>query len=92
MSAESDDIATWSDQAQCLGTDPEAFHTDRRPPAIVRKICASCPVRPLCRDYSIDNGMSGVWGGLTKAERERYAEDHGMVFGAPPTFDQLVLG
>lgn len=91
MSAESDDFESWSPQAQCLGTDPDAFHPARRPQSVVRKICDSCPVRKLCLDYSIDNGMSGVWGGLTESERRRYAKQNGMVFGEPPTFDRLIV-
>lgn len=91
MSAQSQDIASWAPLSYCKDTDPEAFHPVRSPQQVVRKICRSCPVRQLCLDYSIENGMLGVWGGMTESERRRYASENGMVFGSPPTFDDLGL-
>lgn len=34
-------------------------------------ICDGCPVLVPCRDYAIEQGsqLSGVWGGLTEADR-----------------------
>jgi hypothetical protein len=36
---------------------------------IAKNICASCPVRVLCRDYAKSTRVSGIWGGTTEAER-----------------------
>ena len=47
-----------------------------RSPAVqaeCKAICAHCPVLTTCRSYGLSKGRedSGIWGGLTKNERER---------------------
>ena len=37
--------------------------------SIAKNICASCPVRVLCRDYALSTRVAGIWGGTTEAER-----------------------
>ena len=34
-------------------------------------VCLDCPVKQECLDYAIQGNMYGVWGGLTKRERQR---------------------
>lgn len=37
-----------------------------------RKICTTCPVRPACLEYALDQEIKhGVWGGTTGRERRR---------------------
>jgi WhiB family redox-sensing transcriptional regulator len=34
-----------------------------------RAVCATCPVRRPCLEFALREGMLGVWGGSTSAER-----------------------
>lgn len=36
---------------------------------IAKSICESCPVRVQCRDYALSTRVTGIWGGMTEAER-----------------------
>lgn len=37
-------------------------------------ICAACPVRLICLEYAMDhNEPFGIWGGLSRKQRERLA-------------------
>ena len=39
---------------------------------VVRRICASCPVLYLCREYAMDDPeLLGIWGGWTVQKRTR---------------------
>jgi WhiB family transcriptional regulator, redox-sensing transcriptional regulator len=75
--------AGWRDLAACDGkpTDlffgtPDRYGYDRHDPAALataKRICDLCPVREECLDTALDLGpdVYGVWGGTTRAERER---------------------
>ncbi len=64
----------WFDDAACLGTDTESFFPPERGciPAVVKRICAGCPVQAECLDYSMTfvPVLEGVWGGLGQKQRE----------------------
>jgi WhiB family redox-sensing transcriptional regulator len=34
-------------------------------------VCLSCPGRKECRDYAVQHGEQGLWGGTTDKDRER---------------------
>lgn len=36
---------------------------------IAKSICQNCPVRVQCRDYALSTRVTGIWGGMTEAER-----------------------
>lgn len=39
---------------------------------LAKKICEQCPVQMLCLEYALENHEQyGIWGGLTKPEREK---------------------
>lgn len=39
---------------------------------LARKLCSECPVRMMCLDYALENlERYGIWGGTTKADREK---------------------
>ena len=66
----------WRNQAACLTQDPELFFSvgTSRPAlkrvAEAKKVCAPCPVRLECLQWSVDIGAeNGVWGGLGESER-----------------------
>lgn len=58
-------------RAACRDHDPEMWHVNpRRLDAVDRAkaICAPCPIKAQC--LSLGDGLDGIWGGMTKAERE----------------------
>jgi WhiB family redox-sensing transcriptional regulator len=71
----------WLDQARCLGEDPELFF----PPGTAgpnleqvnraKAICAGCPVRAECLEWSLATRQDeGIWGGMTAEERRALRE------------------
>lgn len=65
---------TWLEYAACRGVDPELFFPGRgrSSNAEAKRVCAGCPVRVQCLNYSLDNGEKyGVWGGVSEKERRR---------------------
>ena len=70
----------WQVKAACRGPQAEVFFP---PPQFERKadrlerearakqICAECPVRVDCLEYSLEiSEPHGIWGGLNEAERK----------------------
>jgi len=67
---------SWITDAVCIGEDPELFFpVGSTPPALeqverAKAICARCPVRPACLEWSLVTCQdAGVWGGLDEEER-----------------------
>lgn len=65
----------WMQDAACHGTDEEVFFGPNEggafDPIPAKRICASCPVRVVCLDYAINEGIRfGIWGGRTPGERK----------------------
>lgn len=79
----------WQAQGACRGRDERVFFapdTAGEPRAerlrrlvAAKRVCASCPVRELCRSYALENQEEfGVWGGLSEIERKHLlAESRG---------------
>lgn len=67
----SDDLA-WQEEALCAQTDPELFFPDKgQPTAAAKRVCQACDVRAQCLNYALDHDDMGVWGGLSRKERQR---------------------
>lgn len=72
------DPVDWRHFAACQDTDdPELFFPTgqsvlaRRQVQAAKQICARCPVRVACLDWAIGSRQyTGVWGGLSEAERQ----------------------
>jgi WhiB family transcriptional regulator, redox-sensing transcriptional regulator len=64
-------MGDWVQQAACAGANPETFFpASGERDATAKAMCASCPVRPDCLEYSLRTGPHwGVWGGLNDTER-----------------------
>ncbi|HTQ93536.1 MAG TPA: WhiB family transcriptional regulator [Streptosporangiaceae bacterium] len=71
---------SWQDRAACRGVDVSLFvgpDGQRRPEREAREakakaVCASCPVRAQCLDYTLGKSIKhGIWGGLNEEERAR---------------------
>ena len=69
------DDAPWMQGSACREIDPEIFFPDPSPwmlseIAAAKEVCSICPVREVCLEYAMVNGVEyGVWGGLTRNER-----------------------
>jgi WhiB family redox-sensing transcriptional regulator len=51
---------------------PDAWHADRTTGEDAGRLCEGCLALAECRAYGLsDSRLSGVWGGLTEAERRR---------------------
>lgn len=66
----------WRGEAACSGVNSDIFfppsEEDSEATAQAKSICADCPVREACLQYSLaTNQAAGVWGGLDAAERRR---------------------
>lgn len=66
----------WMDRGACVGMDADLFF----PPAgalhgdiaAAKAVCAGCPVRQVCGDYALRNGIKfGIWGGMSELDRCR---------------------
>jgi hypothetical protein len=69
-------------EALCQGTydkfHPEPTASDEQIHEL-KSICASCPEYLKCRDYALDQRITGgVWGGLTEAERKSIWRKEGV--------------
>lgn len=47
--------------------------------SMAKMICSGCPLIQKCRDYAIHNLVDGIWGGMTKRERQIYRAKHNIV-------------
>lgn len=65
----------WTYLAECRQYNPDDWHPERGDNGAVnraKRVCATCPVISLCRDYALRNREPyGVWGGLSAPERAR---------------------
>lgn len=73
------DLASFYMTGAC-GSFPELdwLSRNRRDQEQAKLVCAHCPVLAKCRTYGLTAGdeESGIWGGLTKAERQREIRRH----------------
>lgn len=67
---------SWMPRGACVGTDPDLFFpgqgSDANQVRMTKAICAGCPVRSECLEYSLAaNEQFGIWGGYSDRERRR---------------------
>lgn len=86
---------TWPERA-CKDADPDVFFGPDDPKKArrfrytdARRICNSCPIRPVCAEWAVTTGeRHGMWGGWTpaelEAERRRRREAAAAAAAAPP--------
>lgn len=64
---------TFTDVANCEGTDTEAFFTDSKGSyensAMLKRICGDCKVQTECLDYALQHEVKGWWGNTTEQQR-----------------------
>jgi len=61
----------WRDSALCAQTDPAIFFPEGGSAGPAKAVCAVCPSRLPCLEWSLERDELGVWGGMSRAERER---------------------
>ena len=65
----------WTEDALCAQVGGDLWFPDQgEPTAAAKRICALCPVRKECLEYSLQHEIpKGIWGGLSALERQRLA-------------------
>lgn len=78
------DTGDWRDDAECRTTDPETFFPiggsvlAKQQTLAAKEVCGRCPARIECLDWAVaTKQVSGVWGGLSEAERLELIEVRG---------------
>lgn len=63
----------WVLDANCAGTDPEAFFPEKGGSTReAKRICSRCTVQAECLDYALGLGdLFGIFGGLSERERRQ---------------------
>lgn len=65
------DLPRFFDDALCTGKNPRIFDGETLGAVLAaKKICSDCPIQALCLSWATQTQDTGVWGGLTPAERE----------------------
>lgn len=60
--------------AECAGKPPELWQGDDPHDPFVRAgiaLCGRCPVKVECGLHALENVEHGIWGGMTKPQRDR---------------------
>lgn len=95
-------VNSWRTLGQCSGLSNLFFappaerpQTRFRREQAARALCATCPVKSVCRDYARSNHEYGVWGGENEEERVRSGAHLSAPLGvrrARATKDELAIG
>ena len=77
---------SWKQHAACRDIPTDMFFPARgESVTAVKQICAECPVRQECLDYSLNiPNCVGIWGGLSGRERRNYRRDLRIAENAAP--------
>jgi len=67
----------WMSRGRCNDQPPSLFFpSDGVGVEIARRICATCSVKEMCREYALEQRIDhGVWGGTSERERRRILRD-----------------
>ncbi|HEX5543632.1 MAG TPA: WhiB family transcriptional regulator [Micromonospora sp.] len=67
--------------AACSGMPTKVFFPEPESPAALRKarrVCLRCPLYAPCGRWAVETGQQfGVWGGMSRGERERVRGEMG---------------
>lgn len=64
----------WTDTPSCAGTNTEMWFAEDSEPGyreanLLKRICAECPVKQQCLEYSLHHSVQGYWAGTTPRRR-----------------------
>ena len=62
--------SSWSKRAGCLNS-ADVYSAEKPNRLEYGPICAACPVKDLCLAHAIANKEKGIWGGMTKLQRDK---------------------
>lgn len=66
----------------CASTDPDAFFPEYSGWTLdterVASLCRSCEYREPCLEYALYVRVDGIWGGTSRAERDRIRKQRGI--------------
>ncbi|MFM1783855.1 MAG: hypothetical protein RLZZ579_132 [Actinomycetota bacterium] len=69
------DLPVYFNEAACVGSNPGLFDGETLGDVLeAKKVCFDCPIQQLCLDWALLTQDSGVWGGLTPAERKKHVK------------------
>ena len=65
----------WTDTPACRGTNTEMWFAEDSEPGyreanLLKRICAGCPVKQECLEYSLHHSVQGYWAGTTPRKRQ----------------------
>lgn len=74
----------WTETPACAGTNTEMWFCEDNEPgyreaALLKRICAECPVQKQCFDYALHNTVQGYWAGTTPRFRSQLRKKLGIV-------------
>lgn len=78
-----EEFSNWRVQGRCATEgSPKLFFKNGGGNSVKAvRICKACPVRQLCLNFAIDNGIEhGIWGGMTARERKNLVRRNRTVF------------
>lgn len=69
----------WKADGACRDLDTALFFPERGDSMVeAKRVCAGCPVREECLEYSLDGReVFGLWGGKSERERRRLRRGRG---------------
>ena len=76
----------WRKDAECLGHPVEMWFPDVRENEdnqLALQICARCPVKTECLDYSLLHEQDGIWGGMNQTDRRKLRKERGIRIRVP---------
>ena len=64
-----------TDTPACRGTNTEMWFAEDSEPGyreanLLKRICAGCPVKQECLEYSLHHSVQGYWAGTTPRKRQ----------------------
>lgn len=64
----------WKETPSCRGTNTEMWFAKDSEPGyreanLLKRICAGCPVKQECLEYSLHHSVQGYWAGTTPRRR-----------------------
>ena len=69
-----------TEKAACASVDTEVFFPvsgwHAKQVAEAKAVCAGCPVRAGCLQWTLEHGEHGIWGGTTESERDNTRRKH----------------
>jgi WhiB family transcriptional regulator, redox-sensing transcriptional regulator len=66
-------LSQWHLRAACRGQGSDEFvRGPNSDYGSARELCLTCPVRPECLEFALQDGsLHGLWGGTTETERRQ---------------------